>query len=351
MAEQAGFMASPTAVEKYGLNKDFPRNPVGAGPFAFEEWVEDDHVTLKRFEQYWDTGKPYLDKIIYKVVPDASVRTINLKTGNLDWISEVAPKDMASLKASKDIVVYEMAGLGWWWLQMLNTKPPFDNKALRQAVGYAVNPEPMIKGIFYGYTQAARGSPIGSLSWAYNPDFKGITYDTAKAKAKLAEGGKPDGLEVAFLSRNAEEYAPVIEAIQAQLAAAGIKIIPKLGTSAATTGAVQAKDYQLHLGQYTGKLDPDAAYVAFHSRGGYNHMLYNNPEVDELLDKARQTSDQKERKRYYDEAMPIIMDDAPAVILFYAPVLAAATDKVKNYKLMPGWYHQFETLKNVWLKR
>ena len=158
-------------------------------------------------------------------------------------------------------------------------------------------------------------------------------------------------MEVTLTSYNTEDYAPVIEAIQAQLKDVGIKIVPKLGVEATITQMQRDGNYQIALTQWSGKLDPDSLYTMFHSKGGYNYKGYNNPKVDELLGKARQTFDQKERKRYYDEAVPLLVEDASEPVLFYRPTLAASSPKVQNYKLMPGWYHQFETLKNVWLKR
>src|SRR5712692_461708 len=92
ISDRAGYIVSPTARDKFG--KDYPRNPVGTGPFQFVEWIKDDHATFKRFEGYFESGIPYLDQITYRPIPDLSVALTELKTGNVDFLYQVDPKDV-----------------------------------------------------------------------------------------------------------------------------------------------------------------------------------------------------------------------------------------------------------------
>src|SRR5439155_251682 len=97
---------SRAAVEKYG--EDYARNPVGTGPFRFVEWVKDDHLTLKRFDGYWDASLPHLDEIVYRPVPDHSVRFAAMRTGQIDVMHQIAPKDVAAARAERGLKVSEI---------------------------------------------------------------------------------------------------------------------------------------------------------------------------------------------------------------------------------------------------
>jgi peptide/nickel transport system substrate-binding protein len=130
LAERPGFMVSPAAVKQLG--PDFGRRPVGTGPFRVTEWVQDSHVTLERFADYWEKGKPYLDKVTVRVVPDATVRLTMVRTGEVDLATDVDAKDIPGLAGDPSVKVSEMKPPARWTALLWQVnKPPFDNKALR----------------------------------------------------------------------------------------------------------------------------------------------------------------------------------------------------------------------------
>src|SRR5262249_35907824 len=104
-AERAGFIVSPAATEKFGA--DFGRNPVGTGPFKFVEWVPEDPLTIRRFDGYWEPGKPYLDEIIYRPIPDNTVRATMARTGELQIIDRFSPQELAMLRSDPSVKVLE----------------------------------------------------------------------------------------------------------------------------------------------------------------------------------------------------------------------------------------------------
>jgi len=148
LTDRAGMMISPAAIQKFG--KDLARNPVGTGPFTYVRWQKDDHILLKRNDTYWERGKPYLDQVRYRVVLDDSVKVSALKAGELDLIDYVQPKDVAGLKSDASLNVVDVPSLAVWWFWLNSTKPPFDNKALREAFAYAIDIETIVKRLYLG---------------------------------------------------------------------------------------------------------------------------------------------------------------------------------------------------------
>ena len=138
LAERPGFMVSPGAAQKLG--QDFGQRPVGTGPFRVVEWLRDSQVTLERFPDYWEKGKPYLDRVIYRVVPDPTVRLTMVRTGEVDIATDVDAKDIPSLRNETSLRVSEMKPAARWTaLQWHVDEPPFNNKAritTRRAYGF-----------------------------------------------------------------------------------------------------------------------------------------------------------------------------------------------------------------------
>ncbi|HYM92269.1 MAG TPA: ABC transporter substrate-binding protein, partial [bacterium] len=175
MAERPGFIVSPSAWQKSG--RDLGRHPVGTGMFEFVEWMSDDHVMLKRFDGYWDRGMPYLDRINYRVIPDPTVRGTMVRTGEIDTSSEPDPKDVPVLERTAGVKVVTQNPSGHWWAtQWRVDRPPFNNKALRQAIAYGVDREEFVKVMLGGRGKVAAG-PTPSNVWWYNASAKGYTYD------------------------------------------------------------------------------------------------------------------------------------------------------------------------------
>src|SRR5262245_38486942 len=300
LADRAGMMVSRAAVEKYG--KDFARHPVGSGPFQFVEWVKDDHLTVRRFAGNAKPGLPYLDEIVYKPIPDHTVKLTALRTGTLDLIDELPPKDVAGTKTNPRLRVIETPGLGYRRIELNHPRPPFNNKALRQAVAWAINREAIHRAGFFGTGAAAQG-PIPPRSWAYEPVAGyGATPDLAKAKEKLAEGGQPTGFRFGLNIVNTPVAQKQAEIIQDNLKKVGIDVEITLLEVGAFDEKRRATQFDGAEGLWSGRADPDGNMYAHLITGGTNNWgKFSNPRLDELLRSARSASQQSERKRLYGE--------------------------------------------------
>src|SRR5205823_13651114 len=117
LTDRAGMMNSKAAFEKDGKD-GFARNPVGTGPFKLVEWTQKDHLTLTRFPEYWQKGQPYLDEVTYTFVTDETVRLTNLRTGQVQIVDGLPPKDVKSVKDNPDFLVVEIPGFAYSYLDL-----------------------------------------------------------------------------------------------------------------------------------------------------------------------------------------------------------------------------------------
>src|SRR5262245_46064544 len=140
LTDRAGMMVSPKTAQERGPELERNAKGAGTGPFEFVEWVKDDHLLIKRNDSYWNKqGGPYLDRVRYRPIPDDTVKLQSLQAGEIDVIDYVQPRDVAAVKADKNVVVVDVPSLADFAYQLSHTKPPFNSKPLRQAVAYALD--------------------------------------------------------------------------------------------------------------------------------------------------------------------------------------------------------------------
>jgi len=345
LTDRAGMMISPAAIQKFG--KDLARNPVGTGPFTYVRWQKDDHILLKRNDAYWERGKPYLDQVRYRVILDDSVKVSALKAGELDIIDYVQPKDVAGLKSDAALNVVDVQSLAVWWFWLNATRPPFDSKPLREAFAYAIDIDAIVKRLYLGVGVPANG-PIPPASWAYDSSIPFRARDLAKAKAKLAEGGKPGGFRFVFEANNTPIDLQVVQAVKAQVAEVGIDMDLLPVDTAKQISDTVAKNYEATWSQWSGRPDPDGnTYNQFYKGAGMNYGGYDNPRVNELLNKARAVADKGQRKQIYSELVRALNEDVPCIFLWHPVEPKAMLKTVQAYPPIPDGMMRFA---GVWLK-
>ncbi len=346
LSDRAGMMVSKAAVEKY--QDDFARHPIGTGPFSFVEWVKDDHMTLKRFEGYWEKGLPYLDAIIYRPIPDGSVRFTAMRTGQIDFMHQIAPKDVAAARAERGLAVSEIVSLWWQGIHLNNQVAPFSNKTIRQAMWYAVDRSVIQRVVYYGQGAVA-WSPFPPSMWAMDREFTDWKRDVAKAKAKLAEGGMPNGFRFTVKGWNQPTQIQELEVVQAQLKDIGVDMKIELLEFGKLLADLNSHNFvALRIG-WSGRPDPDGnAHVFLHSKGGLNRVRYVNPKMDELLDQARVESNSGKRKAFYTQVTRLAAEDAPYIWLYHDAEIKVWADRVKGFEHIGDGMIR---LKRVWLEK
>ncbi len=348
-------IVSPAAAEKYG--EDLATNPVGTGPFKFVSWTKDDSIVYERNPDYWG-GDVYLDRLILKVIPDATARWLALKKGEVDVIDFPSPEDLDEMKATDGIKVIQQEGLNVGYLALNNEKAPYDNVKVRQAMNYAIDRDEIVAGV-YGAAGKPAKNPLPPTMWSYNDDIEAYPYDPAKAKELLAEAGYADGFKTEIWAMPvARPYNPngkkVAEIMQAQLAKVGIEveiISYEWGTYLDKT---DMGEHQAAMLGWTGDNgDPDnflwvllSAMAAEKPAG--NIAFWKNAEFTELCAQAKEEMDVAKRTELYRKAQVIFHDDAPWVPIAHSVVSEPMKESVMDFKLYPTGRRVFT---KVWLKK
>ncbi len=339
LADRVGFMVSPAAVEKYG--QDLGRNPVGTGAFTLKNWTQGTSITLERNSHYWEEGKPYLDGIVFQTIPNTAIGMQRLIVGEVDYVNQLQPDALRQL-AGKPGIKTEKSRIGrWYTYEWQVDKPPFDNPKLRQAIAYAIDRERINQITMEGQATLANG-PVPSGLWWSSPDNVVYGYDPEKAKALLAEAGVASGTEIPMWTTSDPLYRRINQLLVEQLSAIGLKVslIP-VATSDYYARQV-SKAINFSITNWTQRADPDGLlYILFHSKGFANITGYNNPEVDKLLESARVSLDQAERKRIYAAVKDQIMRDLPYIPLYFAAEFAGMSSKLNGQVWMPDNHPRF----------
>ncbi|MBD8065843.1 ABC transporter substrate-binding protein [Devosia sp. PTR5] len=345
LASPTGLIVSPAAVEKFG--KDFGRNPVGTGPFKFEEWQSNSRVVVSRNEDYWDGPAP-LEAVIFRPITDANTRVAEMLSGGIDVLLETPPDNLAQFRDDANYQVMEAVGPHVWYV-MLNAKDgPFADKKVRQAVNYALNKESLVNDVLQGTADVSAGPIPPAFNWAYNEDVQPYPYDPEKAKELLAEAGA-EGAKLTFLVTEGGsgmlDPVPMGTAIQADLAAVGLDVEIKTYEwntfLSEVNPGLEGKGDMAEMAWMTS--DPDTLpfltlrTAAFPDEGGFNSSYYSNPEVDELLDKARVSTDHDERADLYKQVQKIVHDDAPWLFVANWKQNAVVTAQVGAFELQPDF--------------
>lgn len=346
LAYPTGLIVSPESVKKYG--KEFGRHPSGTGAFKFAEWEPNAKVVITRNDDYWD-GAPPLEAVVYRPITDANTRIAEMLSGGLDIMVEVPPDSLGQFKGNDAYQVLEQAGPHVWFLILNAKEGPFTDKLVRQAANYAINKEALAENILQGTAEVAAGPTPPAFAWAYDESLQPYPYDPEKAKALLKEAGY-DGAELTFYVTEGGSgmLDPVAmgTAIQADLQAVGMKVRIETYEWNTFLGKVnpglEGKADMAEMAWMTN--DPDTLpYLAlrteaFPDKGGFNSGYYSNPQVDELLNRAREVTDQAERAKLYKQMQQIVHDDAPWVFVANWKQNAVIKAGVEDFKLQPSFF-------------
>jgi ABC-type transport system substrate-binding protein len=348
-------IVSPTAAKKYG--KDLSSNPVGTGPFKFVSWVKDDNIVLERYTGYWG-DKAYLDRVIFKVIPDATARYLALKKGEVDIIDFPNPTDIAAIEADANLKVVKQAGMNVGYLAMNVERKPFDNKLVRQAVNYAINKAEILEAV-YGPLGVAAVNPMPPDMWGYNKGIEDYGYNPEKAKELLAEAGYAKGFKTTLWAMPVSRpYNPnarrMAEIMQAQLKAVGITVeivSYEWGTYLDKTGN---GEHDMCLLGWTGDNgDPDnflwvLLSIPAAEKPAGNHAFWKNEEFNALIKEAKESPDQAKRTQLYEQAQVIFHEEAPWVPVAHSQVVEPMKKTVEGFVLYPTGKRFFGP---VWLNQ
>ncbi len=318
------------------LTNPYNVKPVGSGPFKFQEWAKGDRITLVKNEKYFKTGKPYLDRVVYKVIPSSSSASIAFENGEIDYFTNPSPLDLERLLKMPNVTVTEKGREGYATVEtvVLNTtRGPLSDVRVRRAMAYAIDKNYIVDKVAFGRGKPATGPISSALKWAHNPNVAKYERDLPLANQMLdATGFKRDAGGVRFRLKYvyAQSYAKVVEVLRDQLREVGIEIDLQLLEFASAVDAVYIKkNFDLAFASFENGPDPDIGVkrtVVSSNIGPIpfsNGASYRNPRVDELFELASAETDKQKRAAYYFEAQEILLTDVP-YLWIYEPEGAAA---------------------------
>ena len=320
LADRAGMMVSPKAARQLG--DKLATHPVCAGPYKFLEWVAQDRIVFERFAGYWNAGAVSLDRVVYLPIPDDTVRLANLRAGGLQIIERVTPSDLATVRGDPRVKLYEAPAIGYRVLSINTNKGPAAHSplgtsaALREAFELALDRaiinQVAFDGLFIpGNQPEAPGTPFYAAALPPPP------RDLARARALVAASGS-GRVPVSFLVSNDPLDQRVAQIIQAMAGEAGFDVKLEVAESASLLGRLKSGDYQLALLIWSGRPDPDANIAMWVACDGFiNWGRYCDPALDQILRRARSTTDANERARLYAQAAAIYLAARPYLFLYH----------------------------------
>ena len=346
LAYPTGLIVSPAAVAEHGA--DFGRNPSGTGAYSFARWEANRQVALAANGDYWN-GAPELSGVVFRPITDANARVNEMLAGGIDLMVEVPPDMVASFESDDTYAMHEQAGPHLWFLILNLREAPFDDVRMRQAINYAIDKEALVRDVLQDTATVAAGPIPPAFAWAYNEDLEPYPHDLDKARALIAEAGYGDGVEITFLVTEGGSgmLDPVAmgTAIQADLAEVGFTVNIETYEWNTFLGVVnpglEGKGAMAEMAWMTN--DPDTLPFlalrteAFPDAGGFNSGYYSNPEVDQLLEAARVSTDQEERAALYRDVQQIVHDDAAWAFIANWKQNAVTTANVGGFRLEPSF--------------
>jgi len=309
------FMVSKAAADKHGDQVD--QQPMGTGPYKYVSWQRGANLVLTRNDDYWG-GKKDIKEIVIKTVKEDSGRVSGLLAGQGDLINNVPIEELSRFDKHAKIRAEKVEGLRMHFLAMNVTHKPFDNKLVRQAFNYAVDPAQVIKYIYEGNGYVMNG-PMSANVIGFDPKVKRYPYDPKKAKELLAKAGFGDGLEVKlyFSPDRYPKAREVCQVIADQLAKAGVKAELISQEFVIFWGKEGVNGGKLPF-YYVGRpaIDADTVYDQYFRSGVSPRIQFKNAEFDKLIDEEQKTGDPKKRIALLQQAGRILMDEVPFVPLY-----------------------------------
>ena len=336
------------------MGDDFGNHPIGCGPFKFSKWVKGSEVVLLKFDDFYLEGKPYLDKVVYRIMPEGAARDLAFRAKDLD-VTLVGSTQYPVYKADP-VISKNLVEVAEMFTRHVGFHPKnceaFSNKKVRQAFNYAIDANLIIKKLLKEKAFPCV-SFLPTTSPAFDSTAKGYEYNPEKAKQLMKEAGYEKGFEFECVGTTNEAWGtPVLEALIPFLKAINVTIKPVQVEGALLGQRVDEKnDIQAYIWSYESGPDPLGALIRWHSKTpatAGNSILYNNPEFDKLLDQAAATRDEAKRIELLKKADRIFFDDAPMWFFNYNKAILAPQPWVHGIQPV-AIEMMYQDMTNVWV--
>ncbi|WP_348775155.1 ABC transporter substrate-binding protein [Solwaraspora sp. WMMD791] len=343
LANVGGFkgmaIVAPELIDGDGLTG----TAVGTGPFRFVSYTPGDRIVLEANPDYWGDG-PYVDRVEFRFVAEPTTALTNLRTGAVQLTNNVPPQEITTLRDDPDVELGQLASNDYWYFTCNFDRAPFDDIDVRRALSYAIDREQVAQAAFFDSATAVQSAMPPGNFWA--TDHAPFRYDPAQARQLLADAGV-DGLTVDLMLTN--EYPHTLaagEVIASQWRDVGVDVEIRTLDFASWLDEQGNGSYDCYVLGWLNNLDGEYAYYAqHHSAGSFNFHGYANPQVDQLLDQARERVVDTERRDLYHQAARLIIDEVSYGYLYSPQAALAWSPQLSGVEMHPDGKIRLRTVR------
>ena len=329
----------------------FSKQPILAGAYKVSEFKTDERVVLDAFNE-WVNGKPNIQRVTVRIVPDATTRVLELRRGTINFAINSVPLDQVKFfkDNSAEFKVQTSRGGAYQYIAFNLKDPILRKKEVRQALAHAIDRERIVRDLLHGYGSVTETIfPPGH--WARAENLKSHRYDPKKAMELLDKAGHrdPDGpqgpqsrFRLTFRTSVDAEANQQAEIMQQMLREVGIDLQIQTSEFGTFMEDVRNGRFQMFSLRRAGVSDPDFYHTIFHSSSlapvGQNRGYYINKRVDQLIEEGRSTFDREKRKAAYQEIQRILAEDLPYISLYHRDNVAIMRKNVDGFEMYPSGF-------------
>jgi peptide/nickel transport system substrate-binding protein len=314
---------------------DWSSLSVGSGPFVLERYVPDQEFVLRRNPRYFDADLPLAERVVVRVVPDIANLLTQLRSGEIDYVERITPRDASRLSDDPDLTVIGFEYPSYDFVGWNGSRTPFDDPDVRRAMTLAIDRQGLVEDLLYGHGRVSAG-PVLSHWWAADPTLAPWPYAPDEARRILvqhgyatlnADGSRSSGptLELELMTNSGNRLREnVLVKIQEQLGRIGVLAQPRVLDLGALRSRAVAGDYDGYVGAWTYGIQDLASIFgsAAHPPDGFNVVFYSSAEVDRLFDRLAEATDWEAMKTDLSAIQRRIHADQPYTFLYETPRLA-----------------------------
>jgi len=349
LTDRAGMMVSPKAAQAEGAH--FGTRPVCSGPFKFVERVAQDRIVLERFPNYWNKGAIHFDRVVYQPIVDASVRLANLRSGQLDFIERMAPSDVPGLKGDSRFKISRIVEIGYQGITInigksdqAQKNPLGRDPRVREAFELSLDRKAITQVAMDGEAEVGNQWVAPNNPW-YAKNVPVPQRDVAKAKALLAAAGVPNP-SFTLMTPTTSDAQKIAQVVQAMAKEAGFDVKVQSTEFSTSLDLADKGQYDAYMLAWSGRADPDGNLYSFHAcKQPLNYAGYCKPEVDELINRSRATTDPAARLKLFEQIEAHVAKDRPIVYLFHRHWLWAYSAKLSGLRTVPDGLVRVQDLK------
>ena len=332
--------------ENHDLGAQQKNDLIGSGPFSLEEFSSGERIVLKANSSYWE-GRPFVPGLVFKVIPDAIVRSLEFKKGTVDLIqNDIEPDMLPWFRKNTNASITTGQGTIFQYIGMNLEHPILKIREVRQAIACAIDREAIIRHLLKGLATPATGL-LSPSHWAYEPSVPRYTYNPEEAKRLLDHAGflDPDGdgplprFKLSYKTTTLDLRRRIAEAFKEQLGRVGIELEVRTYEWGTFYGDIQKGNFHLYSLSWVGIADPDIYFALFHSHSmppyGNNRGRYHNPEIDRLLERGRKNISLEERKRIYSGVQKSLAAEVPTIPLWWMKNVVVMQPNIEGFVPYP----------------